>query len=406
MGQRLRIVHCLRAPVGGLFRHVLDLASAEADLGHDVGIIADSSSGDSLTARKFSQIAPKLRLGLHLIPMSRHPGLGDLSAAWVTRSIAAGVKADVLHGHGAKGGAYARLAALALKAFGRPVRAYYTPHGGSLHFDPKSIEGRVYLGLERVLARVTDGVIFESAYSERIYRERIGLGTTPARVIPNGLGAADFMTPAPSKMLADFLFVGELRDLKGVDVLLEALAIVNRELPVRAVIVGSGPDGERFQALARDLGLSSRVEFTGALPARAAFDRGRCLVVPSRAESFPYVVLEAAAAGLPIIATDVGGIPEIVHGTTTRLIPPGDASALAAAMLDVVDRPAEARRSAVELKARVASKFTIAAMTANVLAFQAPPAPVPALNLKLTQNRRAIVRRRCDGTGHASDEVT
>ena len=80
---------------------------------------------------------------------------------------------------------------------------------------------------------------------------------------------------------------------------------------LRADIVGDGPDRQRFETQAADLGLGGAVSFTGAMPARTAFARGRLLVVPSRAESLPYVVLEAAAAGMPMIATRVGGIPEI-----------------------------------------------------------------------------------------------
>ena len=386
MGQQLRILHCLRAPVGGLFRHVLDLAAEEAALGHDAGIIADSSTSDRLTAERFAAIKPQLRLGLHLIAMSRHPGLGDLSAAWATRAIARRVNADILHGHGAKGGAYARLAAAALKSTGNATRAFYTPHGGSLHFDPKSLEGRVYLGLEKLLGRATDGLIFESAYSKRIYEERIGLGHIPARVIPNGLGPSDFLDHQPADGTADFLFVGELRHLKGVDVLLQALAAVNRERPARAVIVGAGPDAENFKALAQRLGLANRVEFPGALPARTAFARGRCLLVPSRAESFPYIVLEAAAAGIPLIATGVGGIPEIVRGTDTALIPPDNVAKLASAMMRALDDPEAAKAKARRLKAEVARQFTIEAMTSAVLRFQSPAPSAAELALKLTEN--------------------
>ena len=82
------------------------------------------------------------------------------------------------------------------------------------------------------------------------------------------------------------------------------------------------------------------------MPAREAFRLGRALVVPSRAESFPYIVLEAAAAGLPMLATDVGGIPEIVAGTDTALLPPEDDVALAEAMLRVLDDPAAAQARA------------------------------------------------------------
>jgi glycosyltransferase involved in cell wall biosynthesis len=89
--------------------------------------------------------------------------------------------------------------------------------------------------------------------------------------------------------------------------------------------------------------------------------------VPSRAESFPYIVLEAAAAGLPLLATNVGGIPEIVAGTDTALLPPGDVGALAQAMLDALDEPATARAQALRLQQAVASRFTVSAMTDAVL---------------------------------------
>jgi glycosyltransferase involved in cell wall biosynthesis len=103
------------------------------------------------------------------------------------------------------------------------------------------------------------------------------------------------------------------------------------------------------------------------MPAREAFRLGRVLVVPSRAESFPYIVLEAAAAGLPILATNVGGIPEIVSGTDTALLPAEDVDALAQAMLDVLDRPEAAQSNALKLRAAVGRRFTVAAMTDAVL---------------------------------------
>ena len=93
----------------------------------------------------------------------------------------------------------------------------------------------------------------------------------------------------------------------------------------------------------RELGSDDVVSFRGAMPAREAFPLGRALVVPSRAESLPYIVLEAAAAGLPLLATNVGGIPEIVGGTDTALLPPEDAEALAQAMLELLDDPAAAQ---------------------------------------------------------------
>src|SRR5438105_3199878 len=124
----LNILHVLRAPVGGLFRHVVDLARGQSARGHRLGLIADSTTGGMDAEATFSALSPGLALGVSRIPMSRHLNSADVAAvAQVTRRAAA-VTADVIHGHGAKGGAYARLAGTA-----SAIRVY-TPHGGSLHY--------------------------------------------------------------------------------------------------------------------------------------------------------------------------------------------------------------------------------------------------------------------------------
>jgi len=365
----MRILHCLRAPVGGLFRHVLDLAEEQGKRGHDVGILADSNAEDRLTSSKFAQIAPKLTLGIARIAMHRQPGLGDLAAVRAVHRHAAKLNLDVLHGHGAKGGAYARLAALSIR--GRSIKSFYTPHGGSLNLKP-GFERRILMLLERGLESVTTGLIFESGYAARTYRARISADGAPQRIIPNGLRPSDFIATNASSDATDILFVGELRDLKGVDILLKALAEL-QERAVTATIVGSGPDEMKFKALSASLGLDERVRFMGALPIRDAFPLGRIMVVPSRAESFPYVVLEAAAAGLPMIATNVGGIPEITAGSDTGLIAPGNIQELVAALAAAIDDPCLATARAARLKTAVADKFTVAAMTDAVLNFYAMP---------------------------------
>ena len=366
VGTSFRILHCMRAPVGGLFRHVLDLAAEQAARGHDVGVIADSTASDQLTLQRFAALEPHLKLGLRRIPMSRKPGLGDWSAARAVAAYAGFISANVVHGHGAKGGAYARLAGRFVQTRGQSVATFYTPHGGTLNYKPGSVEGRVYLGLEKILGGLTSGLIFESDYARRIYDARVGIGAVPARVVPNGLAPSDFRPHTPHADAADVLFIGELRAIKGIDVLLEALALVSKTRPVKAVIVGSGPDGDALKAQAARLGLGAHVSFPGAMPAAKAFALGRCLAVTSRAESFPYVVLEAGAAGIPLISTNVGGIPEIVGDTGFNLIAADDVTALAGAIHDIIDDPTSAQARARRLNARVADLFTVAAMTTAV----------------------------------------
>ena len=366
---RWRILHCLRAPVGGLFRHVRDLAREQAARGHDVGVLCDLNATDSLTEQRLAELAPQLSLGLHKVAMSREIGLSDLAAVQATRRIARRLSIDVIHGHGAKGGAYARLAARGRGVGDAGLASFYTPHGGSLHYDPASLKGRLFMAAERRLLARTDGVIFESRYAAETFAAKVGQPPCPSRVIHNGVLPAELRAVEPDADAADFLFVGELRHLKGVDVLLDALATLVRQRPVTAVIVGAGPDAAAFRKQADRLALTAAVRFAGAMPAREAFRLGRALVMPSRAESLPYVALEAAGAGMPLVASAVGGVPEIVDGTDTELVPPGDAGQLARAMETVLDSRLHAADRAGRLQRRVAARFSVAHMTDGVLEF-------------------------------------
>ena len=130
--------------------------------------------------------------------------------------------------------------------------------------------------------------------------------------------------------------------------MLEAIARVGRGrgLIPRTVLVGSGPDKASLAELAQRLGIAPFVSFSGQLPVREAFKLGRVMVVPSRAESLPYVVLEAAAARVPMIATNVGGIPEIYGPYRDRLGPPDDPADLQA-RIEAMLAMSDAERSAL-----------------------------------------------------------
>src|SRR5438445_6710616 len=182
----LNILHVLRAPVGGLFRHVVDLATGQAARGHRIGLIADSASGGPQSDAMLEDLARVLALGLTRVPMSRQFGTRDFPAAAHVARRAAGAAADVIHGHGAKGGAYARLARHA-----RAIRVY-TPHGGSLHYRWGTPAGLLYLAAERALMPRTDLFLFESRFGRDVFRTKIGDPGARARVVHNGVGPADF----------------------------------------------------------------------------------------------------------------------------------------------------------------------------------------------------------------------
>ena len=358
----LRILHVLRSPVGGLFRHVLDLARGQAARGHQVGIVADAATGGVRADAAFAALAPHLALGVTRVPMSRDLGLSDVAALRHVAQRARATGAEVLHGHGAKGGAYARL-------LGTGAIRVYTPHGGSLHYSRGTPIGFVYLTLEQVLMRRTELFLFESRYGCDVFAAKVGAPRALVRVVHNGVTEDEFADVVPQADATDLVFIGELRQLKGVDVLIDALALLARGGgTVSATIVGAGPDAEHFRSQAERLGLVSSIHFAGAMPARAAFARGHLMVAPSRAESLPYIVLEAAAAAVPLITTNVGGIPEIFGPQAARLVAPGDAPALAQAIRSALAEPAELRNQTLTLRARVREEFSAAAMTDAVLA--------------------------------------
>jgi glycosyltransferase involved in cell wall biosynthesis len=363
----LNILHVFRAPVGGLFRHVVDLARGQTRRGHRVGIVADSTTGGATAEATLAALASELALGITRVPMSRQIGPSDVAATRHVAARAAEVGADILHGHGAKGGAYARLAGG--NAAGSALRVY-TPHGGSLHYRWGSPVGFFYLAAERLLMRRTDLFLFESAYGRDVFTSRIGKPRSLVKVVHNGVTQAEFAPVSPAPDATDLVFVGELRMLKGVDVLIEAvgrLALEGRRR-VSATIVGTGPDEAAFQATARELALGDAIRFVGAKPARVAFGLGRVAVVPSRAESLPYIVLEAAAAGLPIVATRVGGIPEIFGPDSSALVPAGDVEALAQALVATMAGAEAGQAAAARLRARVQAMFSADVMTEAVLA--------------------------------------
>jgi glycosyltransferase involved in cell wall biosynthesis len=358
----MRILHVFRMPVGGLFRHVRDVARGQSAAGHEVGILCDSTTGGDIAVKLLKDVEPFCSLGVERIPISRLPGLGDVSGALQTRAHAKVLKPDIIHCHGAKGGLYGRIAARLLG-----VASVYTPHGGSLHYEWRTPGGFFFLTAEKALAAIGSGIHFVCAYERDTFASKIGLGSKPHAVIHNGLLPEEFERIPPAEDAADILFLGEMRYLKGVDLLLEAIAGLNRTRHVTAVLVGDGGDFETFKAMAQTLGLGDRVEFPGRMAAREAFRRGRVLVMPSRAESFPYVVLEAAAAGVPLIASDVGGIPEILGAA--NMVPPGDASALEARLAQALADPKSVADAAEAARDRLKRDFSADQMVQSILSF-------------------------------------
>ncbi|MEO1397498.1 MAG: glycosyltransferase family 4 protein [Pseudomonadota bacterium] len=369
----LKIIHCFRSPVGGIFRHVRDLIDEQVADGHQVGVICDNNTGGAFEEALFQQLEHKLALGLHRCEMSRSITPKDAAVAWRLYRAVGATRPDILHAHGAKGGAYARIIGTALRLFGQRPARLYCPHGGSIHFDPTKLSAKVYFGLERVLERFTDRLIFVSQYEREAYEAKVGEAHCPISLVRNGLRPEEFDPVHPRPDAADLLYIGMMRDLKGVDLFLNALPLVVdlAARPVHAVMVGDGPDRARYRAMADNLIAQSAgklsITFRDPMPAREAFTLGKALVVPSRAESMPYIVLEALAASVPLIATRVGGIPEIYGPMADALVEPNSREALADIMARQVMGSLDLYNPDT-LKRRIEANYSSLVMSRDVLA--------------------------------------
>ncbi len=363
-GQPLRILHATRAPVGGIFRHILDLANGQAERGHHVGIIADSLTGGERAEAALAEIAPRLKLGVHRIAIRREPlPIDALVWARFLRLIRR-VKPDVLHGHGAKAGAFIRLNTAPKDA----IRVY-TPHGGSLHFPLTTLKGNIYGRLERYLMNSTDLFLFESAFALNTYQRTIGKPEGLVRCVFNGVTAAEFDPIVKAEDATDVVYVGEFRHIKGADLLIDAVAQLRAGgKPVTLTLAGDGEESDSLKAQVQRLGLADAVRFIGHVKARYGFSKGSLLVVPSRGDSMPYVVIEAAAAGVPMVAANVGGIPEIFGSHTNALFAPNNATAMADAIETALKDPAASLERAKSLRERIFLHFSQKAMVEGVLA--------------------------------------
>lgn len=367
----MKILHILRAPIGGLFRHVRDLAQQQTIAGHQVGLITATPADNDYVKELFSDIAPHFSLGIHHLSISRLPGFSDYQNVQAIKNIVTKDDVDVIHGHGAKGGAYARLAK---KQLGNTSQAkvFYTMHGGTLHYSPSSPIGYTFLKLEKYLQKYTDGFVFESENSRRLFEQKIDKLKKPFQTIYNGLTQSEFYQVKPNADAADFLYIGELRILKGVDLLINAFAkLCASHKNIKLIIVGYGPEEELFKSMVAKAGIYNHVTFLPPTPAAEAFQLAKVQVMPSRAEGLPYMILETIAAKMPLIASDVGGIPEIYGQHSDLLFQSENEDQLFEQMQNTLGDASEHIAKVDILQKFVKQNFNVEKMSQDITSFYA-----------------------------------
>ena len=353
-----RVVQLYQPTGGGVGRHVRDLAECLSERGYEIVLVGPSPpDGMDRLPDRVSHVP--LELGRAVSPVADLAALGRLSR------ILRRLKPDLIHAHSSKAGAVGRVARLARPS--TPV--VYTPHGYAFAgWFSSDRERLAYREIERVLAPLSSRVVCVCEAEARLGRS-VGFSKR-IRVVYNGI-APVAPGPADTRMLElarrgpVVCVLTQLRPGKGIETLIDATpALVARGHDLQVAIWGEGPELETLAARARRAGVAESVHFLGRSSDPLAALRGADVFVhPSLAESFPYAILEAMAAGAPIVASDVGGIGEALQdGESGLLVPAGSVPALTEALGELLEDPRRREAMGSAARRRVQRLFTREAM--------------------------------------------
>jgi glycosyltransferase involved in cell wall biosynthesis len=336
--------------VGGAERHVVDLAMALHRKGHEVEVACSVSGGLS---------EPLEAAGVPVWPLARRLVKRRVSVAYARgiRRLLGERRFDLVHAH-----IFASAIAAAIATLGKGVPLVITEH------TEASWQTWRTRRVSRWAHRRAKRVIAVSTPIERRLIERDGVPPHLVTRIPNAVIPASDEPPDPAGPLPDAWVEGplvgvvaRLQPEKGVANFLKAAARVSEISPrARFLVVGDGPLREELLNLVEHLGISERVRFLGyRTDSRALMGLMDLLVVPSLTEGSPLIVLEAMAAGVPVVASAVGGIPDQVrHGREGILVPPDDPDALGDALGALLRDPAYARRLGEAGRRRTENEFS------------------------------------------------
>jgi glycosyltransferase involved in cell wall biosynthesis len=342
--------------VGGAERQVVDLAGALRRKGYGI-TVACSVAGDLSGALEEE--------GVPVRPLLKRLAKRRLSLAyaWRLRRLLKGEQFDLVHAH-----IYASIAAAAIATLETDVPLVITEHTEASWQDWRArwVSRWVYRRAARIIAVSTP--------IRRRLIERDDVHPDLITIVPNAVASASephadapLQTELRERPLVGV--VARLQPEKGVASFLKAAARVAPQFPeAHFVVAGDGPIRQELVALTEDLDLGSRVHFLGFRSNASALMRSLdVLVAPSLTEGSPLVTLEAMAAGVPVVASAVGGIPDqIRHDKDGLLVPPGDTDALGNALLALLRDPPRARRLGEAGRRRVASRFSHATMVRQI----------------------------------------
>ena len=351
-----------RAPSRGNFVRDQALALARRGLSVSLVVFDRDARGRPLQVRRSVEDGlPHVRIA---VPSPWHRLLGFYAPGILAHRLQTVLQhemPDVVHAHAVRSGGVVvdrwlsgRSVPWCLTEHSSPLRAFWWTSHGRRQID------RAYLNAARLFG-VSNSLVDEM-------RQLFPIGAANATLLYNGIDT-DLFTPGEGRphAAARLLFVGGLVPQKGISDLLRAVATLPRENGWTLSLIGAGPLEAALRNEAGALGIADRLHWLGSVPHEAMppiYAGHDLLVVSSRAETFSLVSAEALACGLPVVATRCGGPEEVIGPLGLPLVPPGDAEALARAILEMLDRlPAFDREGAVR---SIAERFSMSALAARL----------------------------------------
>ncbi|WP_073344468.1 glycosyltransferase family 4 protein [Caldanaerobius fijiensis] len=334
----MKIVHIVRTSRGGMLSHVKILLSWLVENGHDVSLIGDF---DNDTRNWFQRKGIKV----YDIVFNNDSNIFSLlgSAAKIA-SILKKERPELVHMHGYIASIVGRLACIV----NRLQPTVVTIHN---YMPDNHVVKKFFVVMEKVLSRWTSVYIAVADALKAYVINQVGIHESKILTIYNGIPYREYEAgvygQSVPKYVKRVISIARLIPQKGVEYFIRvADDILNMRDNVEFLILGDGPQRDHLESLIKELNRADRIKLLGHRDdVNALLDSSDVFVLPSFSEGMPVSIIEAMRAGKPIVATDVGGIPEeVTDGVNGLLVKPGDAEGLKRAILRFLDDPQYARR--------------------------------------------------------------
>lgn len=368
---KIHVLQVVGDPIGGLRLHIHTLIKGLDLSRFNLSYAYSNTATDTVFEQEIPQFRSILKTEVAL-SIKKKPDFSDILNIYKLYKVVKRDRVDIIHGHGAKGGLYARIVGTLTN-----TKTVYTPHGGVAHDMFSATESTIYRMVEGLLKTYTDYYIFESNYTKNAFCRKLGEIKSRWSVIYNGVDLSKFdinqvqKTANLKDQRKEGVFrvgvFGMLRKQKGQHLAIAATKkLVERDRNVSLHLFGDGPDRNLLEQQVISNKLENNVYFYGDVNDVSSFMQAMDVVlIPSLFESFGYVAVEAGLLGRPIVASLVGGLLEILDPEHCEFIEVGNTDSICIA-IDKILNSRNLSKTALNMRENLVSKFASDVMVNSV----------------------------------------